>query len=231
MVPKKEVGGEKGRSDRETKQRISRKEEAPGREDWRSRMTRGKREVGRGRILNPLMAFTYWSSPCIADLGISYWANSSEFSKRKCSSFLRRAPGSPRWLLWVSLPQTLLHLSPSFSISRFLSLNSAFLELSFLGSCFSAFSDGLFIRSLLSAWRLPTALGPGTGHTELVIVAPVLGPPGWEKGQRAAAEAGWLTAASGQGPRGPPGRSAPAPSTPCFAPSSAKWTLPFDPRN
>ena len=59
MVPKKEVGGEKGRSDRETKQRISRKEEAPGREDWRSRMTRGKREVGRGRILNPLMAFTY----------------------------------------------------------------------------------------------------------------------------------------------------------------------------
>ena len=34
----------------ERKQRIPGKEGAPGREDWRSRMTRGKGEMGRGRI-------------------------------------------------------------------------------------------------------------------------------------------------------------------------------------
>ena len=96
--------------------------------------------MGRGRILNPLMAFTYWSSLCIADLGISYWANWSVFSKRKCSSFLQRVPGSPRWLLRVSLPRLCLVYPLVFQ-------PPAFRTRPFSNLAFSALASRLFLTA------------------------------------------------------------------------------------
>lgn len=100
----------------------------------------------------------------------------------------QRAPGSPWWLSWVSPPQPLPHLSRRFLISHFPSqkLPISFLRSSGLALFPSVYSFGACLRCDTSQLSWP----PGTGHTELAIVAPVRGPPGWEQRLRAAAEAG-----------------------------------------
>lgn len=60
--------------------------------------------------------------------------------------------------------------SPTFPLRTF----HQFLLALFL----SAYSFGACLGGDTSQLLWP----PGTGHTELAIVAPVLGPPGWEKG-------------------------------------------------